>query len=270
MNAAAENELLHRGGAGSSWRNLGLWPTLPGDHDDYAAACAMLADRVAAAAGLTDGDHVLSLGCGRGEELLHWVRRHGAAAAVGIEQDAACAHAAHALAAEAGLAPGRITVLAQSAPPLHSSYAPERFDVVVSVDAAYLLSPRVDWLLAAHASLRPGGRLAYSDLALRGARPARWVLRHLATACGIDGADLGDEAAQTARLEDIGFEAVQAERLDDNVLGGFAGYVQRQGVRLGADARSAAWRPAARTAALIRCARPWGLGYTLLSARKPA
>jgi SAM-dependent methyltransferase len=269
VTAAAESELLHRGGAASAWRNLGLWPALPGDRDDYAAACRTLADRVAEAAGLVDGEHVLSLGCGRGEELLHWVRRHGAAATVGIEQDAGCAHAAHALAAEAGLAPGRITVLAQSAPPLHSRYAPERFDVVLSVDAAYLLSPRVDWLLAAHASLRPGGRLAYTDLALRGARPARWVLRRLASACGIDGTDLVDEAEQTARLEDIGFEAVQAERLDDGVLGGFAGYVQRQGTRLGEDARSPAWRPVARTAQMIRLARPWGLGYTLLSARKP-
>lgn len=267
MNPAAENELLHRGGRPSAWRNLGLWPVAA--DGGYATACEALADRVASAAGLAEGDHVLSLGCGCGEELVHWVHRHGAAAVVGVEPDAACAHAAHARAAEAGLAPGRVTVLAQSGPPPDGRYAPERFDVVVSVDAAYLLSPRTDWLLAAHASLRPGGRLACTDLALRGARPARWVLRRVASACGIDGDDLGDEAEQAARLDDIGFEHVRVERIDDAVLGGFAAYVERQSARLGADARAPAWRPAARTATMIRWARRWGLGYTLLSARKP-
>lgn len=270
MNAAAENELLHRGGRSSAWRNLGAWPVVPGAAAlDYTGACEALADRVAAAAGVAAGSHVLSLGCGRGQELLHWVHHHAAAAVVGIEPDADCAHAAHALAVGADLAPGRIHVLAQSTPPSHGSYAPERFDAVVSVDAAYLLSPRVNWLLAAHASLRPGGRLAYTDLALRGPPVARWLLRRVAAACGIGGDDLDDEQAQAERLQALGFDEVRTVRLDDEVLGGFVDYVQRQSARLGGDARGAAWRAARRTAALIRRARPLGLGYTLLAARKP-
>ncbi len=261
---ARENELLHRGGRPSAWRNLGCWPAA-----DYAAACTALADRIAGAAGLAAGEHVLSLGCGAGEELLHWVRQFGAAAVVGIEQDAEVAHAAHRLCAQAGLGPARITVLAQSGLPL-GGFAPERFDAVVCVDAAYHFSPRADWLLAAHASLRPGGRLAYTDLTVGDGTAGAWLLRRAAAWCGLDGTDLATMEAQGRRLHDIGFEQVQVEALDDGVLGGFARFARHQARLLATDTRAVAWQRVARTAALIRPARALGLGYAMFSARKPA
>ncbi len=266
---ADENELLHRGGPASGWRNLGCWSAGDEPALAYAQAGAALADRIAQAATLGPEDHVLSLGCGAGEELLRWVQQHGVAAVVGIEQDPRLAHAAHRRAAAAALAPQRITVLAQSGLPRHSSFAPERFDAVVCVDAAYHFSPRADWLLAAHASLRPGGRLAYTDLTITAGSARGWLLRRAARMCGLDGSDLATHEAQSQRLLDLGFDAVRAERLDDEVLGGFARFVARQRRLLGTDARLRGWQQVARTAALIGPARALGLGYALFVARKP-
>lgn len=262
--AASESQLLHAPGRPTGWGNLGLWAE---GSDDYAQAAAALADAVGEAAAIGRGDHVLSLGCGAGEELVHWVRRFDAAAVVGIERESDLVHAAHETAARAGLKPPRVLVLGQSGLPDHAAFAPEAFDAVVAVDAAYHFNPRLNMLMSAQASLRPGGRLAYTDLVVEGGLSR--LLRLVARVCGIDGGELLSLAQQAQRLHELGFVDVQARRLDDEVLGGFARFVGVQRQRLGERARGSAWRRVAVTAALIPPCRGAGLGYALLSARVP-
>lgn len=267
-----ERALLHRGGRPGTWGSLGLWTD---GQTDYALACEALATAVwRAADAATDtsdgpGEHVLSVACGAGDELLLWAERFGAAGVLGVEHDPRLVQAArHLTAAHAE----RIEVHPGSGSQLLSpGLAAQRFDRVLCVDAAYHLRPRPHFLQAAWSLLRPGGRLAYTDLCLEPARrPGRaLVLRGAAWLCGLSSQDLLPAAAQAARLQQLGFTHVQAQRLDGPVLDGFAAYVRAQGRRVACPAWHPAWRRPALTARLIGPCRAAGLGYVLLSATKP-
>jgi SAM-dependent methyltransferase len=184
-------ELLHRGGTPGAWGNLGLWPGAA----DYATACRALAQRVGEAARLQPGDQLLSVACGAGEELRLWREHFGAHDLLGIEPDAALAAAAR--------AHGR--VLQQDAlAPLKG-----RFDAVLCVDAAYHFTPRQAWLHAMAQRLRPGSRIAFTDLVLD-SRPSA-PLRRAAAWCGVDADDLMLLPVAVAFLREL--------RLHDSVLG---------------------------------------------------
>lgn len=260
-----ERALLHRGGTDGTWGNLGLWS----DGADYAAACRSLALAIGQAAGLRPGDRLLAVACGGGAELPLWIDAFGAASVLGIERDprrAAEAHATHGRRPPAGC----IQVLQGDAmDTLPPALVRDGFDAVLCVDAAYHLSPRLQWLTQAHRWLRPGGRLAYTDLVLDGQRVGSPLLRRAARACGVPFDDLADADCQRLRLQRTGFTDVALQRLDNPVLGGFARHVRRQSWRLGAAALGAAWRRPLATALLIPPCRAAGLGYALWSARKP-
>ena len=141
---------------------------------------------------------------------------------------------------------------------------------MLCVDAAYHLRPRESFLQHAFLMLRPGGRLAYTDLCLdRSGRP--WgpaVLRGAARLCSLPVQDLLAVTAQTTRLQALGFESVSASRLDDAVLGGFARYVRQQSRRIARTLVHRDWRRPGLTARLIGPCRAAGLGYVLLSATR--
>lgn len=231
-------------------------------------AAAALARRVGEAARLQPGERVLDIACGAGDSLRLWLQAFGARSAQGLERDPDSVQAALAAARSNGLS-RRIRVTAGSAMDPLPRVA-RGFDAVLCVDAAYHLSPRSRWLAEVCAVLRPGGRLAYTDLVFDGGRPGRLLLRAAARLSGVAVDDLVDGDAQLQRLVSMGFLDVRLERLDDAVLGGFGRFVQRQRVALGALARGAAWRRIAVTAALIPPCRAAGLGYALISARKPS
>lgn len=258
--------LLHHGGPAGDWGSLGLWAGAW----HYADACAALADAVADAAGVSSGQRVLSLACGAGEELLHWVQVHGAASAVGVEADAGRAARARQRAAAAGLV-AQCPVVAQPALAwaTQRSVADGRFDAVLCVDAAYHLSPRPALFKQVRRLLARGGRLAFTDLVLdERAGPSR-LLTAAAALCRVPRADLVPLAKRVRQLQAAGFVDVRAQRLDDEVLGGFARFVPQQARRLGAAAWHPAWLKPTLTAAMIGPCRQAGLGYALFSARQP-
>jgi microcystin synthetase protein McyJ len=258
-------ELLHRGGPAGRWGNLGLW-----SHETrYATACAALADAVAAAAGLAAGQRVLSLACGAGEELRHWVDRYQVQAALGIEADTRLAALARQDVAQTGLV-ARCPVVVQPALDwlTQRSAADGRFDAVLCVDAAYHLSPRPALFQHAARLLRPGGRMAFTDLTLPEGASRSPLLRAAARLCGVAPDDLVPAAHRLRQLRAAGFDDVQALPLDDAVLGGFARFVRQQGRRLGREAWHPAWLRPALTGGLIGPCRSAGLGYALFSARR--
>lgn len=272
MAGRGETELLHHGGRAGRWGSLGWWDGTPGaasgDGIDYHAACTALARRVAQAAGLAPGDRVLSVACGEGEELRLWVQHFGAGAVVGVELDAARAQRAAAAAA----AWPAVRVMQGSGTDLPRLGLPaSSFDRVLCVDAAYHLWPRTAFLRAAHALLRPGGTLAYTDLVLDGA-PAGWqraALTLAARTCGLAPGGLQHGATHLQHLADAGFTAAALQRCDEPVLGGFSRFVRRQGPRLPGGAWQPGWRRVALTAMGIPPCRAAGLGYAMLSATKP-
>jgi SAM-dependent methyltransferase len=309
--AADERALLHLGGRSANWGSLGLWPhetidaagtteaaeaaqgaqsaqAAQATDTDYAGACTALALAVGRAAGLQPGWRVLSVACGAGEELRLWQRHFGAAAVCGVESDAALVTAAGAdSGADGGPADGHTRVLQGSGCALQAlGLQPGSFDAVVCVDAAYHLRPRIAFLEGAFTLLRPGGRLAYTDLLIDDEGPpeidvaatsppltrAAWksaVLRASARACGLSAEDLPGPRAQLQRLRALGFTGPSLQRLDLAVLDGFARHVRRQSQRHGLSAWQAAWRRPAITALLIAPCRAAGLGYALIAATRP-
>lgn len=263
---SAERALLHRGGRRGTWGSLGLWAD---GEDDYALACQALATAVGLAAALGTGERVLSVACGAGDELLLWAGPFGAAQVLGIEHDAGLVQAARRLTATEA---GRIQVQQGSGADLLTlGLTAQGFDRVLCVDAAYHLRPRPHFLQAAWALLRPGGRLAYTDLCLEpGQLPWRApLLQGAAWLCGLRSQDLLPAATQAERLQRQGFVDVQLQRLDAPVLGGFARYVRTQGRRVARSVWHRDWRRPGLTGRLIGPCRAAGLGYVLLSATKP-
>ena len=246
--ADAERALLHRGGRPGTWGSLGLWQD---GVDDYAGACEALALAVGRAAGIRPGDRVLSLACGAGDELLLWARHFGAAEVLGLELDPRLVAAARGLVAGSAVAAGlpracRIEVqqanLRQWAAAGGTDAStvggvgsagrllatPGSFDRVVCVDAAYWLGPRTALWRRVAPLLRPGGRLAYTDLCLGPpTRPAwRWALRGAASLARVPLAEVPSAEGHAQALRQAGLVALQGERLDALVLAGFAAHVR--------------------------------------------
>ena len=257
----AERSLLHKGGRTATWGSLGLWRD---DPVDYAAACEALARAVAVASGMGAGERVLSVACGAGDELRLWTEAFGAKDVVGVESNPQLCEAAHKLAG--------VPVMSGSATALGAlGLAPGSFDRIVCVDSAYLLRPRSAFLQGALALLRPGGRLAWTDLVLRGGRSGfrRAMLVPGALICGVPWGELLHEDDAASRVAQAGFEQLQVQPLDEEVLGGFASFVWAQGSSLGTHQLSAAWKRPAYTAGIIKLARPFGLGYSMFAASRP-
>ena len=269
MPGRSETQLLHHGGRPGAWGSLGWWGEVPDAATDYLGACTALASRVALAAGVSAGDRVLSVACGEGEELRLWLRHFGAGAVVGVERDAM--RVGRAKAATAALA-GVQVLQGSGRALLDLGLQAASFDRVLCVDAAYHLQPRSAFLQAAFTLLRPGGTLAYTDLlADRSAAGWRRTLLALgASVCGLPAGSLSDGPAAAQGLREAGFIAPQVQRLDEEVLGGFTRFVARQGRLLPGGPWQAGWRRVALTALLIPPCRAAGLGYAMLSARKPA
>lgn len=268
-----ESDLLHAGGPSGRWGNLGCWPLADADRVPYRQAAEALARRVGEAAGLRAGDRVLSVACGRGEELRLWIDGFAADKVTGTEPHPASAREARELARQRQRA-GAIEVLCG---PAGATWpAGVRFDRVVCVDAAYHVSPRTDLLRAALSALRPGGSLAYTDLVIDGSLallPAarRWprTARAVAGRHGLDLDEIVTTDTAVQRLLDLGARDVRAERLDDAVLGGFVRFVSRQSRAIGWRRFSPAWWRVAGTAAWLPSLRQRGLGYALFSAGAP-
>lgn len=248
----------HRGAAPATWGNLGQWQ--PGD--DYPTAARRLALRVLQAAHPAPGATLLHLGCGAGDELLLSLQALGAALVWAVEPDARAGAQGRRRLAEAGLA-DRVRWLPLPAATALRQLRGEglRVHAVVCVDAAYHLSPRAAWLADAAALLRPGGRLAFTDLVAPS--PGR-ALRAAARLCGVDPADLGPAGQRLAQLAALGLKPQSDERLDEAVLDGFAAFVRAQRRHHGWGGPGALRAHA--TAALIGPARRRGLGYALFAA----
>jgi SAM-dependent methyltransferase len=262
-----DRALLHRGGAIRAWGNLGDWTTAR----TYAEACQALALRVGRAADLREGDFVLEAASGGGEGLFLWLGRFEVERATGVELHPAYAAASRTLLGGV-VSPDRWRVYTGSATDL-SVFADAAFDAVVCVDAAYHFDPRARFFAEARRVLRPGGRLALTDLVLaqepRGA-VSEAALEAAARACAIPRVNLVTEAAYADAVRAAGFVGVAIERLDDEVLGGFAAFVRAHrrahlSAFLGAGGAKVlvtGW------AADLARRRGWA-GYVLVSARVP-
>ena len=247
--------LLNRD-APSRWANLGLWS---GAHD-YPGAARGLALRLGASAGLAPGQRVLDLGVGCGDQLSVWAD-FGVAHVDACEPDDAARERAFAHVSREGLG-DRVALHAVGAEAV-GRLAPARYDRVLALDCAYQF-PAVA-LERAVARLRPGGRLALTDLLLGSAAPRR-VVSAVAPAFGISRAHLCPAGVYRSRLAGLGLVDVHIQRLTDDVLGGFARHAP--GLAAGSP-RSRALPVRITAAAAGFAARRRWLDYVLVSAERP-
>jgi SAM-dependent methyltransferase len=257
---------LHHRSQPSRWGNLGLWQR--GAKPHYAEACRALAHAVGKAAHMRQGDLVLSLACGAGEELALWAETFGVASVMALEVSPSLAAQARQR-AEAVHSGCPIDIYCADARRLALQVA-GRFDRIVCVDAMYHLGERAPLHRAARTLLAPGGGYAYTDLVLEGPAGSwrRGLLQLGAPLAGIAAGEIGSSESGLQRLRDAGFDEVQVTRLDEAVLDGFCAYARWQSRRLPwAASWSAGWRRVAATAWLIRTGRAAGLGYALYSGR---
>ncbi|KNC50774.1 uncharacterized protein AMSG_06668 [Thecamonas trahens ATCC 50062] len=228
----ASHRLLNVAASGptTAWMNLGLWTGLaasPSAANAFVAANERLADALAAAAGLSEGMHVVDVGCGCGDALERWLSVHGASSALGITAAPQQAAIASARLEASGATAGRV-VLAR-AEELEDVVAGDgrRPHAILALDAAYHFATREAFAAAAARVLAPGGVLATAGLMAAVPWDELSVCRKALLACvlaagGVPRANFAyDAAGWRSKLEALGFVSVVVDDVTDGVFAGF-------------------------------------------------
>lgn len=239
------------------WGNLGLW-SRPGMR--YAQACAELADRTVAGLELGPATHLVDVGFGCGEQVLHWIRQYGVHRIDGLN----LSHSQTALARERVAAAGRADVAQRleqgSATQLEAWWKGRaQADAIVALDCAYHFAPsRAVFLRQAARVLRAGGRLALSDLVLARADLSlrqRAVLAGIARLSRIPQANLLAADDHRAQLEGEGFAIERFEDVTSSVFTPFGAWLARYRAALDpAIRRRIGWTKYRATAGFLRWA----------------
>lgn len=245
------------------WGNLGHWPRSDMRYPD---ACADLADRVVQGLDLDGDSRLIDVGFGCGDQVLRWISHYGVREVHGLN----LSHSQTILARERLTAAGHVTIANQldqgSATELYPWWsararagAKAKADAVVALDCAYHFAPsRRVFLRQAASVLRPGGRLALSDIVL--ARPdlslrQRAVLTGMARLSRIPGANLLTAKDYRMQLARAGFEVDRYEDLTPAVFIPFGEWLARYRAWLHpAVRRRISWTKYRATATFLRWA----------------
>jgi MPBQ/MSBQ methyltransferase len=147
--------------------HLGYWDAPPPSSapcsvDEFEAAQARLCDVLIGLAGLSDGQHVLDVGCGFGGTLASINERSRDMHLAGINIDARQIDICRTIAPAATNSLSFVVADACALPIARGS-----FDRVVCLEAMFHFASRSEFLRQTAAALPPGGRLAVSDILLR-------------------------------------------------------------------------------------------------------
>lgn len=209
----------------------GLWE---GTEDDAAIAVRRLTDRVADAAGASDGDRVCDVGCGYGKMAEVLARERGARV-TGYTLSAA----QHEVAVERSSGErGALDFVRGDW--LRSESRPEEYDAVIAVESTAHMGDKAGFYRKAHRELEPGGRLvvcAWSHAEDAGP----WTRRHLLVPICREGhlASLLAPAEHAELCRESGFRIEEVEDLTPRVRRTWDVCLRRSVAALG---RRSTWR----------------------------
>ncbi|WUI01400.1 class I SAM-dependent methyltransferase [Spirillospora sp. NBC_00431] len=231
-------------GVKSLYVNYGYWAPGCADNDE---AMIALADVLADAAGIAEGERVLDVGFGYGEQDIHWARTRRPAQIVGLNVTPAQVRLAQERVRAQKLT-GVLDLRVGSATAI--PFAEESFDRVVALESALHFNTRQKFFEEAHRVLRPGGVLATADVLPRRApdgtnRIVEWLDKWARRAV-VPSDNWYTIDVYPLRLERAGFTDVSVRSITDRTIKPRAEFVkerlaahqiqrlswgQRQGVR---------------------------------------
>jgi SAM-dependent methyltransferase len=245
-------------GERTRYLNLGYWDEAENPDD----AGDALAEQLGLAAGILEGETVLDVGFGFGDQDEYWLRRFRPARVIGLNVTPL-----HVEAARARFPDARLDFRRGSATEMELADA--SVDRVTALECAFHFATREDFFREAFRVLRPGGRLATTDLLPRSVRPAlaaRLAATALQALFQVPRQNWYGMEAYGSKLEAAGFVDVDVRSIRARVIAPFWDALARI-------ARSPAGRqrlgPLLRQAARVPLSWLDGLDYVLATARKP-
>lgn len=240
------NHFLNFPNLDGHWENLGYWGS---ESDTYKVAAQRLASRVGEEACLKEGDRVLDLGSGYGDQISLWFDRFRIAELVALNPDQNQQRIA-----QTKVSPclrGSVTLDIKN----HNEFDGGPWDKVVAVDAAYFFSSFHEFLNRVFYSLNRGGCFAWTDVLLQ--RPidrafSRLKLRGVSNLTGIESAHWQTPDQCRERLQAIGFQRIVITDIGEAVIDGFCAFVKKHRRLYGRQFSSSHWRKSAATAAVLK------------------
>lgn len=194
------------------FQNMGYWTDGTTTFDDAAIALTRV---VAEAAEFCDGDRILDVGCGFGDQDFVWIEEHSPERLVAVDINPAHIEVARETARDRNLS-DQLEFRVASAVDLSS--LEETFDKVVSLEAAHEFMTREAFFSEAYRVLSSGGRLVTTDLL---PLPGRKV-QHFT----IHPANNYSRIVYAEKLWQAGFVNVKIQSLRELVLKPFEKYME--------------------------------------------